>query len=64
MLECGGDPNLLKEAFGTKKGRDFWPKDLDRYIAIVFEIARKKDDRSATTPNLVFDDIAAGNSSL
>jgi hypothetical protein len=55
MLQSGEEPDLTQKPVGLKTCREVLVKDLDRYTAIMREIARQKNCRHPAPTELTLD---------
>ncbi len=62
MIEAGGDLDFREEAFGTERGGELGPQDLDGDVAIVLEVLREIDRGHAARAELPLDAVAVGQS--
>ncbi len=60
VLQVGGDPDLVEEAFGAQDGGQLGMENLDRDLALVLDIVGQVDRRHAAAAELTLDRVAVG----
>ena len=60
MLEMRGEFDLLQEPLGTDDRRDFRADDLDRDLAVMFQVPREVHGGHAASPELPLQAVAIG----
>ena len=58
MLEIGGRLHFLDEPLGTQDRREFGAQDLDRHVAVVFQVLGQVDGGHAARAEFFLDGVA------
>ena len=60
VIQAGGQADLALEAFRSERRRQLGVEQLERYRAIVAQVAREVDGRHSAAPKLALDEVSIG----